>query len=226
MTYAITDMLAVCAIFISHASYSDINFMCNIYIPGFKKSKVILIRIKKKKYTVYLLPITVLCSEPPKKKRKKKRKGFCKLFCVTCLSFWFPHVAAKSEYDNILQDMVLCIMACTGIKTDAFNVFWPSPTINDDVADKRALRVGKYENEIKIMTAPTLPCGSGRLVVSSYISFFPNLLTPMGTQFKHHTPLNLFTKSYFSYLLEQAYWDLEGLACCIPAPPTRFEFCA
>lgn len=76
------------------------------------------------------------------------------------------------------------------------------------------------------MTAPTLPCGSGRLVVSSYISLFPNLLTPMGTQFKHHTPLNLFTKSYFSYLLEQAYWDLEGLACCMPAPPTRFEFWA
>lgn len=69
MTYAITDMLAVPAIFISHASYSDISFMCNIYIPGFKCN---FNKNKEKENTVYLLPITVLCSEPQKKKKKKK----------------------------------------------------------------------------------------------------------------------------------------------------------
>lgn len=57
MTYAITDMLAVRAIFISHASYSDISFMCNIYIPGFKGNIN-----KNKEKEIYCPSVTDYCS--------------------------------------------------------------------------------------------------------------------------------------------------------------------
>lgn len=165
--------------------------MCNIYIPGFKGNFN-----KNKEKEIYCLSVTDYCSVF---RTSKKIKGFCKLFCVACLSFWFPYIAAKSEYNNILQDMVPCIMACTSIKTDAFNFFGlHQQSMMMMMQINGPLEWENVKMKWKIMTAPTLlPCGSNRLVVSSYISLFPNLFNSDGDTIQTPHPFKLVYKIIF-----------------------------